>query len=220
VFLSQGLQWDDRTIRPAAIGRGKGAMVDFKAESLTGKTAGASPNGHEGLEITSSGRRSFLGLLLGAGAATVGALLSAPLVRFALHPVFKAAIPLLWTEVGELKDFASAKAPVQRFVKIEQRDGWRKVVTQKVLYVCKDAHGKLSAFSSICPHLGCSVAWHDEKNNFICPCHNGQFTADGKLLGGPPPRGLDLLDCKVEDGKLMVHYQYFRQLVPNKEVIT
>ncbi len=72
---------------------------------------------------------------------------------------------------------------------------------------------------SICPHLGCSVSWHDEENNFVCPCHNGQFTADGKLMGGPPPRGLDLLECKVEDGKLIVHYQYFRQLVPNKEVI-
>ena len=195
-------------------------MSGFKEESLSGKTAGASQNGHEGREITPPGRRSFLGLILGAGAATVGVLLSAPLFRFALHPIFKATVPLKWTEVGEVKDFTSAKGPVQRYVKIEQRDGWRKVVTEKVLYVCKDPSGKFSTFSSICPHLGCSVAWHDEKKNFICPCHNGQFTADGKLLSGPPPRGLDLLDCKVENGKLMVHYQYFRQLVPNKEVLT
>ncbi len=121
--------------------------------------------------------------------------------------------------VVDRSDFDSVTSPVKRLVKIEQRDGWRKLVSEKAIYVCKDANGKLSAFSSICPHLGCSVSWHDEENNFVCPCHNGQFTADGKLMGGPPPRGLDLLECKVEDGKLIVHYQYFRQLVPNKEVI-
>src|SRR5438034_9031679 len=75
------------------------------------------------------------------------------------------------------------------------------------------------SLSSVCPHLGCSIAWHDDKNKFICPCHNGQFTAEGKLLGGPPPRGMDRLESKVEDGKLVVHYQTFKQLVPNKEVI-
>ena len=194
-------------------------MWDVSEEMLKGKTADTLQEDRDEGRIASSGRRSFLGILLGAGGATVGALLSAPLLRFVLHPIFKATIPLSWTEAGDVKDFASVTSPVKRLVKIEQRDGWRKLVSQKVIYVCKDANGKLSAFSSICPHLGCSVAWHDDKNNFVCPCHNGQFTADGKLLGGPPPRGLDLLECKVDEGKLMVQYQYFRQLVPNKEVI-
>jgi len=30
---------------------------------------------------------------------------------------------------------------------------------------------------------------------------------------------MDRLESKVEDGKLVVRYQNFRQLVPNKEVI-
>jgi len=194
-------------------------MLDFPEGMPAGKTADASQASHDGPNRPSLSRRSLLGLLLGAGGATIGALLSVPLLRFVLHPVFKAALPLSWTEAGDVKDFASVTSPVKRLVKIEQRDGWRKLVSEKAIYVCKDANGKLSAFSSICPHLGCSVSWHDEENNFVCPCHNGQFTADGKLMGGPPPRGLDLLECKVEDGKLIVHYQYFRQLVPNKEVI-
>ena len=35
----------------------------------------------------------------------------------------------------------------------------------------------------------------------------------------PPPRGLDPLPVKVEGGKLWVKYQYYRQLVPTREVI-
>jgi menaquinol-cytochrome c reductase iron-sulfur subunit len=186
---------------------------------LTGRSFDTSSESYDRRQPTTLGRRSFLGFLLAAGSASVGALLSVPLLRFVIHPLIKGTIPLAWTEVGEVKEFSSVTAPVKRLIKIEQRDGWRKLVSEKALYVCKDASGRLSAFSSICPHLGCSVAWHDEKNNFVCPCHNGQFTADGKLLGGPPPRGMDLLECKIEDGKLMVHYQYFRQLIPNKEVI-
>jgi menaquinol-cytochrome c reductase iron-sulfur subunit len=63
------------------------------------------------------------------------------------------------------------------------------------------------------------VAWRAESDEFLCPCHGGLFAADGQLLGGPPPRGMDQLESKVEEGKLKVHYQYFRQLVPDKEVI-
>jgi len=203
----------------AALGCREGAMWDFKEAMLNSKTARASQEDYDRRRTTPSRRRSFLGFLLGAGGASVGALLSVPLLRFVIHPLIRGTIPLAWTEVGEVKEFASATSPVKRLIKIEQRDGWRKLVTEKALYVCKDADGRLTAFSSICPHLGCSLAWHDENNNFVCPCHNGQFSADGKLLGGPPPRGMDLLECKVVDDKLMVHYQYFRQLIPNREVI-
>ncbi|OLB29409.1 MAG: hypothetical protein DMG41_33045 [Acidobacteria bacterium] len=168
---------------------------------------------------TASSRRSFLALLLSAGAASVGALLSVPLLRFLLHPLVKAKTQASWKEIGSVEDLASVTSPVKKLVKVEQRDGWRKIVSEKAVYVCRDANGHLCTLSSVCPHLGCSIAWHDDKNKFICPCHNGQFTAEGKLLGGPPPRGMDRLESKVEDGKLVVHYQTFKQLVPNKEVI-
>ena len=194
-------------------------MKIFPKDMFSPKHPEFSREGHDRRLKTGSDRRSFLGFLLSAGGASVGALLSVPLLRFVLHPLIRGTIPLSWTEVGSVEEFAKASEPVKRLVKIEQRDGWRKIVSEKALYVCKDANGQLRAFSSICPHLGCSISWHDEKNNFVCPCHNGQFTPDGKLLGGPPPRGMDLLESKVEEGMLMVHYQYFRQLIPNKEVI-
>ena len=43
--------------------------------------------------------------------------------------------------------------------------------------------------------------------------------ADLHAMTPPPPRGMNELDAMVEDGRLKVRYQYFRQLVPTKEVI-
>jgi menaquinol-cytochrome c reductase iron-sulfur subunit len=167
----------------------------------------------------SAARRSFLGVLLAAGTASVGALLSVPLIRFVLHPLLRVTTPLSWSEVGRVEEFAAAASPVKKLITVEQRDGWRKIVSEKAVYVIKQSNGEFVVFSAVCPHLGCSVAWRVEKNEFVCPCHNGHFSPNGKLLGGPPPRGMDQLGSEVEDGILKVHYQYFRQLVPDKEVI-
>jgi len=193
--------------------------MDHTEEIRIGNTADVFQNDYCGVRSISSSRRTFLGLMLSAGAAGLGALLAVPLLRFLLHPLVQATTQPSWKEIGNVEDLASVTSPVKKLVKVEQRDGWRKIVSQKAVYICRDAKGDFCALSSVCPHLGCTIAWHDDKNKFVCPCHNGQFTAEGKLLGGPPPRGMDRLESKVEDGKLVVHYQNFRQLVPNKEVI-
>ena len=193
--------------------------MNHPEQTRMGRAAAVFREDDDRLRRTPFGRRSFLGLLLGAGVASLGALLSVPLLRFLLHPLVKAKAQLSWKEIANVEDLASVTSPVKKLVQVEQRDGWRKIVLQKAVYVCRDKRGQLFALSSVCPHLGCSIAWHDEENRFVCPCHNGQFTAEGKLLGGPPPRGMDQLESKVEDGKLVVHYQSFRQLVPTKEVI-
>lgn len=182
-----------------------------------GSSAGSPPA--RGGQVPSVARRSFLGVLLAAGTASVGALLSVPLFRFVLHPLLRITTPLSWSEVGRVDEFSAAVSPVKKLITVEQRDGWRKIVSEKAVYVIKQANGDLIVLSSVCPHLGCSVAWHSENNEFLCPCHGGHFAADGKLLGGPPPRGMDHLESKIEEGVLRVHYQYFRQLVPDKEII-
>ena len=170
-----------------------------------------------GLSLES--RRSFLGVLLGLGSFCVGTLLSVPLIRFVLHPLLRVTTPASWSDVGSVEEFGTSASPLKKLITVEQRDGWRKIVSEKAVYVIKQADGRLVVLSSICPHLGCSIAWRTEKDEFLCPCHGGRFAADGKLLGGPPPRGMDQLQSKVEEGRLKVHYQYFRQLVPDKEII-
>ena len=49
----------------------------------------------------------------------------------------------------------------------------------------------------ICPHLGCAVEYHADQSAFACPCHASTFDAAGKREGGPAPRDLDTLPCRV-----------------------
>lgn len=167
--------------------------------------------------VTSPERRSFLAGLLAAGGATVGALLAIPLVRFTLHPLLAPTTEKSWSEVGKVDEFQNIDAPVKKLVTIEQRDGWRKTVLEKPVYVSKDLKGELIVLSAVCPHLGCTVPWVENERKFICPCHLGTFSPDGKLIGGPPPRNMDRLQTRIEDGTLKALYQFFRQLTPNQE---
>jgi Rieske Fe-S protein len=164
-------------------------------------------------------RRSFLGGLLALATASVGALLSVPLVRFSLHPIVGQTSEAPWSDVGSTAEFAGGPAPTKVLVTIEQRDGWRKILSSKPVYVVKAPDGRPRVLSSVCPHLGCTVSWNESGGQFLCPCHNGVFSADGAFVSGPPPRGLDELDSRIENGRLQVRYQYFRQLIPTREVI-
>lgn len=177
--------------------------------------------GHPGAldDVAKSTRRSYLGWLIGLCTAAVGAVLSIPLLRFTLFPLTAHPTEAQWSDLGPVSDFAGASAPVQRTATVEQRDGWRSVVSDKVVYVTKDPNGQLRVLSAVCPHLGCSVQWVNSRHEFVCPCHGAAFGTDGTKLGGPTPRAMDSLDTSVRDGHLMVRYRYFRQLVPTKEVI-
>ncbi|MGB9402487.1 MAG: Rieske (2Fe-2S) protein [Candidatus Acidiferrales bacterium] len=168
----------------------------------------------------SENRRSFLGVLLALGSFCVGGLLSVPLVRFALFPLLRRTTELEPSPVGQLSEFANLTQPVMRTIQIEQVDGWRKAVSAKDVYVTKDDRGKLCVLSSVCPHLGCTVPWVSDKDEFICPCHGTVFAPDGKRISGPSLRGMDSLETTVQDGQLLVRFQYFRQLVAYKEVMS
>jgi menaquinol-cytochrome c reductase iron-sulfur subunit len=164
-------------------------------------------------------RRSFLGALLGVGSIFVGALLSVPLIRFALFPLLRRTTELKSSPVGALSEFSSLTEPAMRTIQIEQVDGWRKAISEKAVYITKDKQGKLRILSSICPHLGCTVPWNQERGEFVCPCHGATFTPDGSRISGPSQRDMDTLETSVHDGQLLVRFQYFRQLVSDKEVI-
>ena len=170
-------------------------------------------------ESSAKGRRSFLGVLLAMGSACVGALLSVPLLRFAIFPLIRETTDTKWAPLGALNDFSSLSDPAMRTIQIEQVDGWRRAISEKTVYITKDAQGHVQVLTSVCPHLGCTVPWNREKKQFSCPCHNAVFSPDGARVAGPALRGMDALESKVEDGQLQVRFQYFRQLVATKEVI-
>ena len=47
-----------------------------------------------------------------------------------------------------------------------------------------------------CTHLGCPVLWKAADRRFHCPCHEGYFDEEGRVLAGPPPRPLPRLEIK------------------------
>jgi len=49
----------------------------------------------------------------------------------------------------------------------------------------------------VCTHLGCLPKWETSQDRFACPCHGSQYELDGRWIGGPAPRGLDLFPTTV-----------------------
>lgn len=70
------------------------------------------------------------------------------------------------------------------------------------LFLLRDDEG-FYAITAVCTHLGCIIAKVDD--GFACPCHGSRFSADGRVVGGPAPRGLPWLKVSLTpDGCLMV----------------
>jgi menaquinol-cytochrome c reductase iron-sulfur subunit len=174
---------------------------------------------HTSSAATQQSRRSYIGWLVGLCTAGVSAVLAFPLVRFLIYPLTAKTTETKWSDVGLAADFGSVTAPVQRSITVEQLDGWRKTISEKIVYVTKDGAGQLRVLSAICPHLGCSVQWAGAKNKFACPCHGATFSTDGACTGGPSPRAMDSLESAVQGDRLAVRYRYFRQLVSDKQII-
>ena len=164
-------------------------------------------------------RRSFLGVLLGLASTFIGALLAVPVLRYIFYPLTASAEDSNWAEVGSLASVSDVQTPLRRTLDLKQLDGWREIASQPIVYIIKEG-GKLKALSAICTHLGCTVPWDPGRNEFVCPCHGGTYSADGTHISGPPRRSLDSLETKVSGDKLMVKYQYFRPDVPYKKVIS
>jgi thiosulfate dehydrogenase [quinone] large subunit len=59
-------------------------------------------------------------------------------------------------------------------------------------------------YDTVCPHMGCTVAYSPSADLLICPCHGSEFlVSTGAVIQGPSPRGLLKLDIVEEpDGNL------------------
>jgi cytochrome b6-f complex iron-sulfur subunit len=61
------------------------------------------------------------------------------------------------------------------------------------------------AFSRRCTDLGCLVSWSREREQFLCPCHQGVFDKTGRNIAGPPPRPLDRFEVLKRGEQLYVN---------------
>ena len=58
------------------------------------------------------------------------------------------------------------------------------------------------AYSLLCTHKGCPVAYHPEQKMLICPCHWSSFdpAKRGRMIIGQASQGLPQITLRVESG--------------------
>ena len=85
-------------------------------------------------------------------------------------------------------------------------DGGGKVVAMgsTPVIVTNTAQG-FHAFSAVCTHLGCIVAFDSTLGQIGCPCHGGVFNAStGAVVSGPPPAPLKPVTVVVEKDQIFL----------------
>ena len=132
-------------------------------------------------------RRGFLGICLGfLGTVFAGGV---------IYPVLSFLIPPSRKKGGEIVKVSKNELPAGEMKRFHIRGIPAVVINSK---------GGYAAFSLVCSHLGCLVKWEGNKNEFVCPCHGAKFDAEGKVLSGPPPRGLERLTVEEKEDEVWV----------------
>ena len=133
-------------------------------------------------------RRTFLFVIAGGLGGLLAAAAGWPLLRFLAPPTGageggQVSVPRSTVKVGTAHLFQYRGKPAA---------------------VLQPKPGEYVAISVVCTHLGCVVQWQEGKGEFLCPCHGGRFSPTGAVLGGPPPRPLEILPLAVDGDQLRV----------------
>jgi Rieske Fe-S protein len=165
-------------------------------------------------------RRGFMTIIGGALMSLMGAALAIPGAIFYTGPARRRQKDEGAVDVAALERLPEG-VPVRAPVIVKRRlDAWtafRDVTLGAAWLIRRGAEVK--AFSTVCPHAGCSVDFDAPKNCFACPCHGSVFSLDGQRTEGPSPRAMDALDVDVKEGRVLVAYKRFRQGVSDKEPV-
>jgi len=80
------------------------------------------------------------------------------------------------------------------------------------LMLVRTGEREVKAISTVCTHLGCTVFWQKDKQEFFCPCHNGRFDKNGIVLAGPPPAPLDLYRVEIDGNNVFVIFKDIKEV--------
>src|SRR5438874_9370899 len=148
-------------------------------------------------------RRTFLKWATHALGALFGLVIGIPGVAYLVDARNRPAPQRGMRPVAKLSELEVGK-PKQVVIHDVRRDAWTLHPNDVVgrVWLVRQDKDKVDAFTTICPHLGCSVDWRPDHNLFICPCHNGTFDPHGELvkrpgLDNPAPRGMDALELRM-----------------------
>ncbi len=154
--------------------------------------------------LPSGGRRRALVVFVNSVIGLIGAGLAALLGAFALRPA-AAQAGGRWLRAGTTDDL-TPDLPVPRVLAVPRVDGWYRVRARQTVFIVWDGARGVRAMSATCTHLGCQVHWDSAAGRFRCPCHGGVYDASGRVLDGPPPRPLDVVEARLDpaDGSVLV----------------
>ena len=171
------------------------------------------------LSVESVGRRRFLRWASGASAAISALLVGFPAVAAFLSPGFKRPAKRDWIKVADDVATLDVGTPVKVDFVEASRDAWVESRALRTVWLYTEDGEKFIAYSGTCTHLGCAFSYEKEKDRFVCPCHRGVYEVKtGAVLSGPPPRPLDTLAVKVENGEVHVMFETFRPGIDKKVV--
>lgn len=168
-------------------------------------------------EQEGNSRRRFLGWTIGGIAAFLTAAIGVPAAGTVASAML-AHGEALSVRLEKLTNYPVGQPTLSQFT-LTRTDGWLRTTEGRGVWVVRTSDQDVTVFNGRCTHLGCAYNWRAQNpntNRFVCPCHDGVFGLDGKVVSGPPPRPLDTLPVKVADGFVVIEYQDFRSGVPDK----
>jgi menaquinol-cytochrome c reductase iron-sulfur subunit len=148
-------------------------------------------------------RRNFLSIATLVIGGLISAALGIPAIAYIIGPVLKLNNTQQWIQLGSTAKIELG-TPTLFKAKIERQTGWITNEEEISAYALTENGRDFIALSNICTHLGCRVRWVADQGKFFCPCHNGVYDKDGKVVSGPPPRALDHYEVKIENNQLFI----------------
>jgi Rieske Fe-S protein len=152
-------------------------------------------------------RRSFLKKFAFGVTGIMAILAGIPVVKWVIDHLSSENTIYHWTPLARLTEFQSNE-PQAVFYNTSRQSGSIKTQFRQSVFVLKRSTARFVVLSSTCTHMGCTVKWERNLQQFICPCHGGVFDKEGNKLSGPPKGPLVYLDTKIEKGKLYIKEVY------------
>ena len=150
-------------------------------------------------------RRDFVKVVTATLSGIMGAAMGIPIIGYLIDPALNVQTSEAWIPLGPLENYPVGSPKPFSFTR-SNINGWEKTVNSYGGFVIRKSENDILALSNRCTHLSCSVNWVEEKQEFICPCHDAQFDIEGNVNAGPPPTPLDHFETKVEEGNLFVFF--------------
>lgn len=149
--------------------------------------------------MTELSRRSFI--KLGGGAAAAGATAVVPgqaLAKSGTERIGATVLPYPIKSLGNAK-----KLPVNKAVNFSYPDEFSPCAVIRMGYPVPGGVGPnkdIVAYSTMCTHMGCPVAYDSSSRNFKCPCHFSVFDSekDGQMVTGQATENLPVIQLAYD----------------------